>query len=98
MVQQRLGLQMITTFNKNSAVLNSVLVATDENIIEIQDGKTGYSYFAKLEFTSDGSIDLSVKIGEDTLRLPIVKMTFEVISNKDYQWMLSKPEAEFSIE
>lgn len=89
---------MITTFNGHTAVLNSTLVATDENIIEIQDGKTGYSYFAKLDFTSDGSMDLSVKVGEDTLKLPIVKMTFEVISNKDHQWMINKPEAEFSIE
>lgn len=89
---------MITTLNGHTAILNSVLTATDENIIEIQDGQTSYSYFAKLDFTSDGSMELSIKVGEDTLKLPIVKMTLEVISNKDHQWMIQKPEAEFSIE
>ena len=89
---------MITTINGHASVLNSVLTATDENIMEIQDGQTGFSYFAKLEFTSDGSMELSVKVGEDTLQLPIVKITFEVISNKDHQWMIQKPEAEFSID
>jgi hypothetical protein len=89
---------MITSINGHTAVLNSVLTATDENIIEMQDGQTNYSYFAKLDFTLDGSMEVSVKVGEDILKLPIVKLTFEVISNKDHQWMISKPEAEFLID
>lgn len=89
---------MLTSFNDHTAVLSSVLTATDENIIEIMDGKSGYSYFAKLDFTLDGSLDLSVKVGEDILKLHIIKASFEVVSHKDYQWMIHKPEAVFSIE
>lgn len=89
---------MITSINGHTAVLNNVILATDENIIEIMDGKTGYSYFAKLDFVSDGSMELSVKVGEDTLKLPIIKISFEVLSNKDHQWMINKPEAEFTID
>lgn len=89
---------MITKINSHYAVLNNVILATDENIHEMLDGKRDYLHFAKLDFVMDGSMELSVKVGDDILQLPIIKISFEVQSNKDYQWMINKPEAEFLVD